>query len=810
MKSIREQISNQFERAGHLIYQNSKKTLLILLIIIGSMVVHLPEVKIDTSTESFFHKDDPALVRYNAFREEFGRDSLIIAAIKPPEIFSKSFLTKLKSFHEDLENNVSYLNEVTSLINVTSIRGEEGELIVEDLLEDWPDDEQAINKIKKRTLANQLYINNLISENGKLTVVVLKSEAFSPQGVENDESLSDDLIEDEIDETKTGKIKTDRQILTAEENADFVKSTLAVIKKHQADDFKISVAGSPLLVYHLQDKMINEVPLFTGSALIIFAFLLFILFRRISGVILPLLVVFLSMVSTIGLMAFKGDPLTTITQILPGFIISIGIGASVHLLVIFFQQLRQTQDKEASIAFAMGHSGLPMLLTALTTAAGLLSFSNAEIAPIGSLGIFSAIGVMLSFLYTLTIIPALIALFPMGRKSNTQEISQLTFQQKILINIGYFATDRPWTVVIFSLLITALGILGVSKLIFSHNPLVWLPTNDTFRVATEYIDKEMKGSMSIEVIVDTQEPDKLYDPDIMNRLEVINHAAKELKHRQLHIGKSISIADTVKQINQALNENNPDKYVIPQNRELIAQELLLFSNSGSEDLEKQVDNQFSKARITLKLPWEDSNTYVGLLEKLEALLQKTFENKAIITVTGMTMLLTKTMFSVIETMISSYSIAAVVITVMMILLIGNIKIGLISMIPNFLPILLGLGLMGFNGMHLDMTNILVGSIAIGLAVDDTVHFLHNFNRYNTTFKDPRKAVAMTMQTTGQAMIFTTIILFFGFLVFTLSSLTNLVSFGLISAFTIVMALLADLLLVPALLILITRLGIKID
>jgi len=436
-------------------------------------------------------------------------------------------------------------------------------------------------------------------------------------------------------------------------------------------------------------------------------------------------------------------------------------------------------------------------MTSLTTAGGLLSFSGAEIAPIADLGVLASAGVIIALLYTLFLLPALLAFFPIRRKKKTRNHFNIFFD-RIMIGIGNFSTDKPWMVMIVTFCIIGISAFGIAKLHFSHNPLAWFPEDDPFRVSTAVIDKAMKGSMTMEVIVDTKKKNSLYQPDILNKLDEFNRAAETITEADLFIGKSISVVDTLKQINKALHANDDEHYLVPQDSELIAQEFVLFENGGTDDLENQIDSQYSKARITLKLPWVDANTYTNIQKKIIAKLEETFQGIGTVTITGMISLLSRTIYNVIVTMMSSYIIAFIVITILMVLLIGNIKFGLISMIPNLLPIMIALGGMGYAGMNLDLSNILIGSIVIGLAVDDTVHFFHNFRRYYTNTGNVKFSVQETLLTTGRALLFTSFVLTAGFFVFVASDMKNLVNFGLISGLAIMTALMADIILAPAL------------
>ena len=576
-----------------------------------------------------------------------------------------------------------------------------------------------------------------------------------------------------------------------------------VVETYRTDEMPIWVAGSPVVTHFLKQTMMSDVRKFVLLATITVGIVLFIMFRRISGVFLPLLVVFFSLLSTLGLMAFLGVPIKVPTQILPSFLLAVVVGTSVHILAIFFHRYRDSADKEDAVVYAMEHSGLAVVMTNVTTAAGLVSFSTAELAPIADLGVFADIGVMLAFLYTLILLPALLALVPIPHKTATVGGDNRTVMGRFLTSVGNFSIGHPVAILGASIVVMLLSVVSISTIRFSHHPLQWFPKDNPIRVATEKIDRELKGSISLEVIIDTGKENGLYDPALLNRLETAAVHVEKLEYEKLYVDKAWSLTTILKEIHQALNENRPEYYRIPDDRNLVAQEFLLFENSGSDDLEDFVDSQFSKARFMVKVPFEDAYHAGIFITQVNGYFNRYFK-EAEVTLTGMIGLLAWTTSAAIHSMAKSYAIALVVITILMILLIGGVRIGLLSMIPNLAPILLMLGVIGVLNLPMDLFTMMVASIAIGLAVDDTIHFMHNFRRYYDQSGDPVKAVHQTLQTTGRAMLVTTIVLSIGFFVFSFATMSNVRNFGMLTGFTIIMALLSDYLLAPALMVLANR------
>ena len=554
MTDFRKRLEKWFEDFARVMYRNRLKTLLIMLALTAALVSQIPKITIDTSTEGFLHENDSALTAYNAFRDQFGRDELIIIAINPPDVFNQKFLKKVKALHEDLEENVPHLDDITSIVNARHTRGKKDELIVEDLLEHWPETEKDMEGLREKALSNPVYKNTLISQDGKFTTIVIKTDTYSSLGQDLDalEGFGDDDLE--VSDVKQPAPEKPRY-LTDKENTEAVMAVRKILKKYEAPDFSVYVAGSPVVTHFLKKSMMKDMRKFMAIAVATIAVFLFIMFRSISGMLLPLVVVILSLLSTIGIMAVTGTPIKVPTQILPSFLLAVCVGASVHILAIFYQHYRQGGDKEHAIVYSVGHSGLAIVMTSVTTASGLFSFSTADVAPIADIGVFAGIGVVLALVYTLLGLPALLALMPIKHKRTNGLVLKTTLMDRFLMGIGRISTGHPRTILVVSAIIIALSIASITRLRFSHDVLRWFPENNYIRTATEKIDRELRGSVTLEVIIDTGKENGLYEPEILNRLEDAAAAIEPLELDGIFAGKAWSLTTILKEINQALNEN---------------------------------------------------------------------------------------------------------------------------------------------------------------------------------------------------------------------------------------------------------------
>jgi len=793
---MRDRIEALFKAWGHFAYRRAWLVIPVMLALSGVVLTQASKIRIDTSTEGFFHENDPIRIAYDEFREKFGRDTLVLLAIEPPEVFDLEFLRKLRSLHEDLENQVPYVVEVRSLINARETRGDEDQLIVGDLMEDFPTTDAEVQDLKRRVFGNPLLIDNLVSADSTLTMIIIETEVYAVDPDADELGGFEDVPADTTEATVVPRYAS------GEQDHEVMLAVIAVVDRHRADDFLIYLTGTPSIIEGMRTSMQSDMRKFTGMAVGMIALLLGLLFRRVAGVVLPIFVVGLSVACSLSFMAWAGTPLTLPTQTLPTFLLAVGIGASVHILAIFYQARRRGEDKEAAIVFALGHSGLAVMMTSITTAGGLMSFAAAELRPIAHYGTYGPIGVMVGLVFTIILLPALIAVFPMqaGNKSAEDDF----FSQRILIAVGEFATTHTRSVIAVWTILVVAGLAGASRITFSHDVLRWFNPNSEVRQATELVNERMRGSATIEALIDTHQENGLHDPELLAAIGEFQRRSLDLEAGAVFAGKSISLVDIVKEINQALNENRPEYYRVPEDRLLVAQELLLFENSGSDDLQDVVDSQFSVGRITIRFPFEDAVQYPPFFAQLEALAAETIGSKASFELTGMGVIIGYTLSAVIHTMVQSYAMALMVITPLIVLLIGNLRIGLFAMLPNLAPIIIILGIMGVFKIPMDAFTLLIGSIAIGLAVDDTIHFMHNFRRYYEETGDPKESVRRTLASTGQALLFTSLVLSGGFFIYMFASMTNLFYFGLLTGITIIIAFLADVILAPALMVLIAR------
>ena len=787
---MRDRIETALGRWGRFVSDHAGWVVLTTLIASALFATQLQYFRLDASMDSYFHEDDPIRIEYDAFRDVFGRDMFFIVGLKTKGgVFQPDFLKELRTIHDEIETEVPLLVEVTSLINVRETLGDDDGLRVDDFLAEWPVGDQAVLAAKERALANPLYRNLVLSEDGLIAAIAIETEAFVVP--EDSESLGG--FDDDSDDRPSD---TNEPIpLSGQDEIRIMHALENVLDRHKRSDLEIYVSGMPAFNAELTQKIGRDMAVFTALSISLVAIFLGLLFRRAAAVVLPVVTVILSIISTLAFMGAMNIPLMPPTQSIPTFLLAVGIGGAVHLMTIFYQALRRGDDKNAAISHALSHSGLAIIMTSLTTAGGLISFASAELRPISHFGIVTPIGVLLSLFYVLTLLPALLALFPM-RPARVE--AKDTRSQRALIRVGTFSSQRSSLVLALWALIVLVSIAGLSRLTIGHDMVKWFPIEDSQRQSITFLNDELGGAVSFEVLIGTHAENGLHDPEFMRKLDEVQALTEGFSANSLTADKALSIVNVVKETHRALNENQPAFYTVPDTRELISQELLLFENSGSDDVEDLVTSQFDTARMTVRLPLVDGALYLPFLNAYSARIHEILGPDVSVQITGGVPLLGNTISAALSTMVRSYATALVVISALMMILIGSARVGLLSMIPNLVPVVFALGLMGWLRIPIDMLNLMLGSIVIGLAVDDTIHFMHNFRREIESTGRVDEAVANTLRGTGQALFLTSCVLASGFLVYTQAYMNMLFNFGILTASAITVAFLADLTLAPAL------------
>jgi len=578
---------------------------------------------------------------------------------------------------------------------------------------------------------------------------------------------------------------------------------MAKIKEKGPD--KAYIVGEPILHHDYNDLASSEASLFFGICLLIQMGILFWVARGVRGIVAPLVIVVLSVLWTMGMIGVMGLTLNLFIILVPTLLICVGIGDSVHFISEFHDQCIHGLKRRQAVIEAVARVGLPCLITSLTTAIGFLSFLAARIKPFREMGVYAAIGVIAAFVLTLVLVPVFYSFGKdqvRSRKISDSHRLHHDFWDRILEKICRIVIGYPKTVLLMFICLSIVSVIGYQSVEVETNTAKMLSRKLPIRQAYDYVDDRMGGSMSLEVMLNTGEKDGVKDPAFLKQMDTFQQFMEDHPLTT----KTSSVLDILKKMRRALHENKSEYYAIPETKDGTSQYLFLYETSGGENLDKLVSFDYDIARLTARTKTLYTKDVRNFITDVKDFAQKNFGPAVKVEVTGYAGWFKRLNDLVGEGQRQSFITALIVITLVLIVVMGSFRLGLISMVPNVFPVLITLGLMGFAGIYMDTPLMSFSAVIIGVAVDDTIHFMMRFRREFERLGNYADSLRATLSTVGRPITFTTVTLVLGFSVLAFSNVSGIAKFGLLSSFAFLWALLADFFFAPALMLLFKPLG----
>ncbi len=674
----------------------------------------------------------------------------------------------------------SLVEQSISLINVRQTRPAGGGIEVGKLMDPLPDG-AALPALKARVLADETLVGQVVGADGRHAAIALRT-AFMSEG----------------------------------DSARVYEALLEVVDRHRAEGFELHVSGVPALNAGLTDTLMADLIRLVQLSAVAMFLIMGYLFRHPLAVMAPLFLVGLSAVTTAAAMGLWGMPLTMMSNVLPAFLFCVGIGHSVHIISVYRDALRWGLSNDDAVRYSIASTGRPVLFTSLTTMVGLASFIFASLEVIGEMGLSGAFGVFVAFVLSVTFLPACLTLNrrghmmgakPMGEQDGIDRflawclrLSGRSDDPGVGVEIAADGRKRRRNLVVMVMLI-GVALFGGSLMKLYHNPLVWLPEETPMRVAFDLMDQKVGGTGNVQLLIEGGEQG-LKDVELMRGLEGLRAHIKAFEHPEYGpiVGNAVGILDVIKETRRALKGGADAEYRLPETDRGVSDMLFLFESSGPDELERLATADLKRAQETIRVPWLEATRYQPLVDHIEAGIAAHVPEGAQVQATGSIYTLVSTVGNLIRDLVASFGAAFAIITLIMMLLLGSVRLGLIAMVPNLMPIVMIGGVMGFSEIPIDMNNLLIASISIGVAVDDTIHLLHHWRvNMQRNGGNVEEALRQAMRHSGRAMVSTTLILLIGFSVYLGATMYNIQRFGFLVGLTAVMALLIDLIFAPALL-----------
>ena len=775
--------------------KNPKLSMLVIVILLIGFGQSLRNIEIDSEMENFVDPGADVRVIYSQAKEQFGRNDVVMLGLRG-KVLSTPFLTDMKALQDRITTELPYIDNVTSILNTPFQKGSEDSLEVLDLVGAIPQTQNELDQVEQRIQQSTLASSILVNADRSMALIMIEPATYDygSNSSTGDESFEDLFSSDVFPDVGVigDSANIDLPFVTQPQLSDMLLQLDLLLADYP--DLHAIKAGMPAMNIALQDTMKTEMSFFIQLTIGLIALTLSLFFRQLNAVVAPLLAVIMALLLTMSLLVITGNKIQVPLILLPSFLLAITIGDAVHLLTHFYRSFNIGESRLDAMFHAVQRTAIPMLLTSLTTAGGLLSLAIADVVPIRNLGIFSAVGVMLAFTLTIVVIPVLVMLLPI-RKAKT---GQKTSLMKIGINRwGIFVWQHGGKLSLLWLVACLLAIPQITKLNFSHDPMNWMPDNLEIVQSTRIIDQQLSGTMTLDIILDTGSRNGAKNINFLQKVDQWQEQLEAYKTPTVEIKGVNSLVDVIKESNRALQGEG--HYNLPQSQQLLYEELFLFENSAADQLYQLVDSDFQKLKVTLVLPWSDILHYETLVHELQQQGEGIFGQEAQVQITGLIALLAGTMVALVKSIAVSYLVAAAVIAIMMILLLNSFRLGLLAMIPNIAPILVVMGLMSPFGIELDMLTMLVATIAIGIAVDNTVHFTHHFRHGLGLGHDVETAMADAFSGAGQALFTTCIVLTIGFYVFLFSEVHSIFNLGFLCGTAFLLAMISNFTLTPFLL-----------
>jgi predicted RND superfamily exporter protein len=748
--------------------KNIKKHLFFFIInhkiLVSSMVLGMTlffgwfavQVKFDNTIETYFLEND--LKDYRQFLDQFGTDELIVIAYGDQDIFTIENLHLIDTISGKLEN-LPYVRRVLSLTTNRIIYGEGESVYFDSLVAEFPCTMEELNSIREKAFADPVIPGTLISSDGKNTAIVAEVEHIIGQF-----------------DYKVELLNQIRALLKQEENKTGKRFYLG----------GTSVLDDALFRYTKRDQT-----RFFPIILIIIILIMFIMFLRIEMTVLPLLVIILSTIWTYGFLVLIGYKVNVISTIIGPFLMAVAVADSMHFIAHYLQETSVGKlTKREYIKRSFNNVITPCFMTSLTTSFGLLSLLSADLAPIRQFGFVAAAGVFFAFIITIFLLPILLFIIPLTKERHRKRILK-GFFAKLLIWLGDWRRRRAMAVLLISLLAIIPATLSLMRLNVGTNSLDYFRENDIVRVQTEWIDANIGGTTSLEFYIETGIEDALKNPALLRKMENVQKYLEGIKG----VTGAYSLVDMVKSLNRAFHGGDDRKLLIPSTFIAITQQLIIVE--GSEEIKQLVSDDFSTGRITARVQMNESQRLAHRMPEIKRRIQDIFTKTVTPTPTGVIYLMNQMESDLLSSQIKSFMLAFIIITLLIMVMLRSFKLGILAMIPNFLPILFTLALMPILDIALDVGTAMIAGIALGLVVDDTIHFLTRLKIEVKQSNDIKRAITDSIISTGRPIIFTSIILSLGFLVLLFASFNPIIHFGILAGTVILFAVVFDLIVLPS-------------
>ncbi|HXC52530.1 MAG TPA: MMPL family transporter [Candidatus Limnocylindrales bacterium] len=734
----------------------------LVLVVTALLATGLPGLRTEVTAKDLMAADSPAGRFYEDAKRQFGSDDLTLVLVQADDVFQPKALEAIARLTNE-SRAIPGVRSVTSLVTVGNIRGTGDSIDTDPLFPPvLPKDPAVLADIRRQALRNPLLAGNLVSEDAKATAVLVYTQ--NPG--------------------------TDSKF-----DPDFAAALERVIASvHQASGLEIWQIGGPFtkatLVEFVQQDQVRLMPL----ALVLLLVVLWLMFRVSHAVAIPITTGLLSIVWTFGLMGLLGYSITVITALIPVLLICIGFTEDVHIIAEYHQAYAHSRDKRKALLETMETLAVPLLVTTATTVLGFLTLVTSDIRLLKEFGIFAPIGFTANFVISIVLVPALLRIWPIPAKmAAVADDAPIGRTHALMDWIGRFDLEHGRMVLVIAVLVAVASGVAATQIRVDNDLLSYFHKGSVLRERTEQAHERLAGVTNFSVIVEGGRPDAIKDPALLRTIAALqDHLAKVPG-----IDKTLSVADFVRTMQREIDGGDEKRFVVPDSSDLIAQYLLMLDG---EDLARYVNADYSSASITVRhnitSTWELNRVLADLRDWSVA----NFPKAVSVTPTGESILINEASDYMVFNMVSDLVSLLIAVALVNAAMFMSIRAGLLSLIPNLVPIAVIFGIMGVFGIPLNVGTCMIAAIAIGIAVDDTVHYMARYSAELDRHHDQEKAMFATLHAEGKSILSTSLALAAGFAILVFSNFVPTAYFGGLSAVTMLLAIVTELTMTPILMV----------
>ena len=728
-----------------------------LALITALAASQLHKLHINISAESMLEKDTPAWHYLQRSNETFGSDSITVIYVEDEALFSPPKLAALKTAIDALEQ-LPFVQRTSSLFSSRNVKNVDDEISTRYYLEELPSTPEEVVQVRADALANPLLKRNLISADGRALAINLITEK------QPHDPAFDQRAAAAIDE---------------------------ILQPLRAELDNVFQIGNASVRNALTGRILQDQRTLMPLSLLVLLFILVVSLRRLSGAIIPLITAGLSVVWTLGFMAWLDIPVNIMTSIVPALIIVIGSTEDIHLLSEYLAGVRKGLDRHGAIQYMTDNMGLTVFLTFITTYLGFLSITLNDIELLYQFGLITSSGLLFNYLITVSLVPILLRVMGEKTPGPARSVQRNTgiYQRFALFVLRIVRQHKLGSLVII-VSVAALGLFGTTQLRVNNNPLDFLEKSSPIHAQKDRVHREMSGIHTFSIVVESGIDDTFLQVKYLEELQMIQQQLDDMGV----FDRSLSFADFIAYLNQVMEEAS-EPY-LPDTSDIVREYMLFIRH---QTVKSYVTESFDKARILVRHNIGSSEQLNAAIAELEAFVDREIDPALRVTVTGEEILSNQAVDAMANGQLQSLILVGIAVVIVVGLLFVNPRAGLVALLPNLFPVIVLFGVMGFLGISLNAGTSMVAAIALGMCVDDTMHAMSRYHQQLRIDKDSDLALTAMVRAEALPIFTTSVALAMGFGILAFSSFIPVAHFGMLSAMVILLALLATFFITPLLL-----------